>query len=239
MGRVQEAPPFQPPYELGANGCVVIGVWRPRSRGAPHVTQRFACAAPRDVTPIRVPGGALGMAFILDYDRPAAAYPVRYREIIAAYAVRRGRGVAAVPFDLVLDDPFNVEAGREHYHLPKRLDRSLTITVERDASGTPSRVDAHGEDVSFGARLGRPDGGAIPRVTSAAIRALTRLGPVLGALRRPTVATDIPLRPSPASSQHARVERLTIGEYELLPIHAQYWGSVDITLGRPNFLSDG
>lgn len=236
---MQEDPPFQPPYELGANGCVVVGVWRARGATAPPVTQRFGVPALQGVTPLRVPGGALGMAFVLDYDRPAAAHPVRYREIIAAYAVRRGIGFAAVPFDLVLDEPFNVEAGREHYHLPKRLDRSLTLTVERDAAGTPTRVHAHGEDVTFRARLDRPGGSTLPSVTSAALREMTKLGPVLGVLRRPTVATEIPLRPKPASGQRAHVERLTIGEYELRPIHARYWGAMDITLGRPTFLSDG
>lgn len=226
--RVQMLSNFHPPYVLGAQGCVAMGVWRARD-GRRTALPMATLAAPAlgGYAPVRMLGGYLGMGFVLHYDRPPSEHPVAYREVIAAIALRRGARWAALPFDLVLDDEFNVLAGQHHYHLPKRLDRTLRIDVDA------SSVRASARDVLFDADLGARGPAAFRGISSALLHTMTERGPIIGAASSPPIFASIPVRPDPHGSRRARVARFEVGPFALESLRAQYWDSMVITLGAP------
>lgn len=220
---------FRPPYHLGAYGCALVGVWS----GAPALGSRDLGG----FEPIRWGGGHVGAAFVLRYDRPPADYPVAYSEIILASVVRRSAQWAAMPFDLVLDNAFYVDAGQQHYHLPKRLDSTLRIDVQRDAAGRPSHITASGDDVAFDASLGPS---AIPCATglvSVLLRAFTSHIPVIGAAAQPLLSTLIRVEPDRTTARRARDVRLAVGGRTLRPMGSFFWEKLAITVGVPRAVS--
>lgn len=233
--RLQQLSDFRPPYELGARGCVVVGVWRSRDARVGDGSRR-SVRSPMDAiaargldgyAPVRVPGGHLGMGFVLHYDRPPQEHPVVYREIIAAIALRRGARWAALPFDLVLDDEFNVRAGQQHYHLPKRLDPTLRVDIDG------SRLCATARDVNVEAELGPRGAPSLRGLSSLVLRSMTELGPIVGGAASPAVFASIPIRPDPNGGRTARIVRFDVGPFTLKPFRAQFWDSMAITLGAP------
>jgi hypothetical protein len=219
------APPalhdFHPPYLLGAFGCALVGLWS----GAPS-------EAVDGYAPVRWRGRTLGAAFVLRYDRPPDAHPVVYNEIILANVVRRGAEMAAMPFDLILDDQFYVDAGLHHYHLPKRLDPSLRIDLERDA-GAPSRIKASGDRIAFDAALGSVGVPCAKGLVSAVLRGFTNHVPVIGTASQPHLRALIGVSPESATAYRARSARLTVGKLSLEPLGAMFWQSLEITVGVP------
>jgi hypothetical protein len=202
---------FHPPYHLGAFGCALVGVWN---------------------------GGHLGAAFVLRYDRPSNDHPVAYSEIILANVARRGAELVAVPFDLVLDNQFFVDAGREHYHLPKRLDASLRIDVERDAAGAPSRITASGNDIAFDAALGSVSLPFAKGIVSALLRGFTNHVPVIGTAAQPHLRALIGVSPDPTTAYRARSARLAVGGRTLRPLGAVFWKTLEVTVGVPRAVTD-
>lgn len=226
--RVQMLSNFHPPYVLSAHGCVVMGVWRPRDgkrTALPMAT--LAAQALGGYAPVRLLGGYVGMGFVLHYDRPPKEHPVAYREVIAAIALRRGARWAALPFDLVLDDEFNVVAGQHHYHIPKRLDRTLRIAVDA------SSMRASAVDIRFDADLGARAPVGFRGVSSALLHTMTKHGPVIGAATSPSIFASIPVRPDPRGARRARVRRFEVGALALESFLALYWDSMVVTLGAP------
>lgn len=221
------APPalddFHPPYRLGAFGCAIFGVWSdpPGPQVGPYA-------------PMRWPGGGyLGAALVLRYDVPSPDYPVVYGEIILSYVVRSGARLAAMPFDLVLDNAFYVAAGIEHYHLPKRLDETLRIDLESDSSGAPRRIAASGADLTFDASLGGLGIPCAKGVTSALLRGFTSHVPILGTVRPPVLRTIIALSPDAATTRRAEQARITVRGRTLRPLSALFWRKLAITVGAP------
>lgn len=206
---------FRPPYELGATGCFVLGTW--------HRDGRWMDAR-------------LGAGLVLRYDRPPPEHPVAYSEVIAAYAVRDDGRWGALPFDLVLDDAFNVEAGVRHYNLPKRLDRSLRIEIARDTRGAPCGMTAEGADLTFQASFGRT-GGMLSAALASVVGFATARSPVIGAHGDDVrIGAMIQLRPDARTARAADVARFTIGDHTLRPRFARFWGAIDVTLGAPRSL---
>lgn len=230
MTAVPPAPPaiddFHPPYHLGAFGCALVGVWK----DAPAVDLA-------GFEPIRWGKGYLGAALVLRYDRPPADYPVAYNEVILSYVVRRGLRLSAVPFDLVLDNPFYVEAGLVHYHLPKRLDPTLQIEVERDAEAVPRRITASGSDVAFEAALGSVRVPCEKGIVSALLRGFTNHVPVVGTSSPPPLSTLIAVSPDSATTRGAHDVHLAVGGRTLRPLSALFWGTLAITVGVPSSLT--
>ena len=226
---IPPAPPalddFHPPYHLGAFGCALVGSWD----GAPALASEDLGG----FEPVRWFGRRLGAAFVLRYDRPPADYPVAYSEIILAYVVRRGVALAAMPFDLVLDNPFYVDAGRQHYHLPKRLDPTLQIDVARDAAGVPRRITASATDVTFEAALGSVIVPGEKCLVSALLRGFTNHVPIIGTASQPLYRTIIGVSPDSATTYGARDARLAAGGRTLRPLGALFWRTLAITVGVP------
>lgn len=216
---------FHPPYHLGAFGCVLVGVWEGRRVGS---TDRGG------FEPVRWRGGHVGAAFVLRYDRPPADHPVAYNEVILADVVRRSARWAAMPFDLVLDDAFYVDAGRLYYHLPKRLDPTLRIELERDATGAPTRMTAAGVDVVFDVALGSTAVPCVEGLGSALLRGLTSHTTVIGAASLPLLGATIAVDPETATARSVRKVRLAAGGRTLRPLGARFWGSMAITVGVPH-----
>jgi hypothetical protein len=216
---------FHPPYHLGAFGCALVGVWD----GAPALASEDLGG----FEPVRWRGGYVGAAFVLRYDRPPADYPVAYNEVILAYVVRRSLRWAAMPFDLVLDNEFYVDAGRLHYHLPKRLDPTLQIDVERDAAGVPRRITASGNDVAFDAVLGSVTVPCAKGLVSALLRGFTNHVPIIGTASQPLLSTTIGVSPDSATAYSARDAHLAAGGRTLRPLGALFWGTLAITVGVP------
>jgi hypothetical protein len=228
---VPELDQFHPPYFLGAFGCVVVGVWDARPAAL------MSSLALEGFEPMSALGGTFGTALILRYDRPAAQHPVAYSEVIAACAVRRGSELAAVPFDLVLDDEFNVQAGLRHYHLPKRLDPTLRVDVERDAVGAPRGLNASGADFTCTATLEARSRLPSSSIASALFGAASARGPIIGTASEPFLCAPITVRPDAATARRARVHRISIGGRTLRPLYAQFWTSIAITVGAPRALT--
>jgi hypothetical protein len=216
---------FRPPYHLGAFGCAVFGVWD-------------AAAAPPSedlggFEPVRWRGRNVGTALVLRYDRPAESYPVAYSEIIFAHLVRRGARLAAMPFDLVLDNQFYVDAGRHHYHLPKRFDATLRIEVERDAAGAPKRLLASGKDVAFEAALGAIAVPCAAGVASLLLRGFTNHASIIGVAARPLLEATIAVAPDSATAFGARRAGVSVQGRTLRPLGAMFWETLQITVGVP------
>ncbi|MBX3226259.1 MAG: hypothetical protein KIT84_43270 [Labilithrix sp.] len=207
---------FHPPYHLGAFGCVVLGAWS----DAPDERAGFE--------PLSWGRGYLGAALVLRYDRPPADYPVPYSEVILSYVMRRGARCAALPFDLVLDNPFYVEAGIRHYHLPKRLDP--TLRIELDAT---RRITCAGSDLAFEAELGSVAVPGAKGIVSMLLRGFTGHVPILGAASRPFLRTIIRVSPEPATTYRARGAHVAARGRTLKPLAAFFWRSLAITVGAP------
>lgn len=220
---------FRPPYHLGAVGSAIVGVWS----GPPA----FGSGDLGGFEPVRWGGGHVGAAVVLRYDHPPADHPVPYGEIILAYVVRRSAKWAAIPFDLVLDNAFYVEAGLRHYHLPKRLDTTLDIVVERDATGRPSHMRASGADVAFDASLGPRSIGCATALVSVLLRAFTSHIPVIGAASQPLLSTLIRVDPDRTTAHAARDVRLAVGGRTLRPIGSFFWEKLAVNVGIPRSVS--
>lgn len=215
---------FRPPYTLGAFGCALVGTWE----GAPEPP-----VSVRGFTSVRWLGRPVGAALILHYDRPPSTRPVPYSEIIFANVVRRGLTLAAVPFDLVLDDAFFVEAGLRHYHLPKRLDTSLRIDVERDARDRPRSMTATGSGLAFAANLEPIVVPGVEPVVAALMRASTKRVPVFGAAREPALKASIRVDPDAGPAYAIRGAALAARGTRLDTLAAFYWPSLAVTVGAP------
>jgi len=229
---VAPAPPalddFHPPYHLGAFGCALVGIWN-----APPAPSALAAASSGGFEPLRFGRGYVGAALVLRYDRPPADYPVAYNEVILSYVARRGLHWAALPFDLVLDNPFYVAAGLEHYHLPKRLDATLQIEVERDAVDIPKRITASGNDLTFDAALGSVVVPCAKGLASTLLRVFTNHIPIIGTSSEPPLSTLIGVSPASATAYCARDAHLTARGRTLRPLGALFWGTLAITVGVP------
>jgi hypothetical protein len=183
--------------------------------------------------PVRWRGGNVGAAFVLRYDRPPNDHPVAYTEVILANVVRRGAEWAAMPFDLILDNQFYVDAGRHHYHLPKRLDATLRIDVERDVAGAPARITASGNDIAFDAALGSVTVPCAKGLVSALLRGFTNHVPVIGTASQPHLRALIGVSPDAATAYRARSTRLAVGGRTLRALGAVFWEKLEITVGVP------
>ncbi len=215
---------FSPPYRLGAFGCTLVGMWK----GAP---------APKDIgggfEPVRLLGRPVGAALVLHYDRPSEAHPVVYSEVILAHLARRGLELVAVPFDLVLDNAFFVEAGLRYYHLPKRLDATLRVELVRDARGRPSRMTTSGGDLDFGADLEPIVFPGVTPIASTVMRVVTGRLPVIGTSSEPLLRATIRLAPDERPAYAARVARFVSGSSVLEPFAAFFWPSLAVEVGVP------
>lgn len=219
---------FHPPYRLGAFGCAVVGTWD----CAPEPALDRG-----GFEPLRWRGRAVGAALVLRYDRPPAEHPAPYSEVIFAHLVRRGIELAVLPFDLVLDDPFFVEAGLRHYHLPKRLDASLKIDVERDATGREVRMTATGDGLAYAARLEPVTAPGIGPMASALMRGSTGRLPVIGAAGQPLLSALIQITPGARPAYAVREVTLASRTARLRPLGALYWPRLALTVGAPRPLA--
>ncbi|MDB4994667.1 MAG: hypothetical protein JWM74_2099 [Myxococcaceae bacterium] len=223
------APPavddFHPPYHLGAFGCALVGIWNRAPVLASDELDGFE--------PLRWRGANVGAAFVLRYDRPPQDHPVVYNEIILANVVRRGAELAAMPFDLALDNPFYVDAGRHHYHLPKRLDATLRIDVERDVAGAPTRITASGDDLAFDAALRSVTLPGANALVSALLRGFTNHVPVIGTASQPHLRALIGVSPDSATAMRAHSVRLAVGARIIRPLGAMFWQRLEVTVGVP------
>jgi hypothetical protein len=157
---------------------------------------------------------------------------VAYNEVILSYVVRRGLRFAVMPFDLVLDNAFYVDAGLQHYHLPKRLDPTLRIEVEHDAA-VPRRMTASGSDIAFDAALGSIVVPGEKGIVSALLHTFTSCVPVIGTARPPPLSTRITVSPDSATTRNARGASLTAGGRTLRPLAALFWETLAITIAQP------
>ncbi len=219
MTDLADLPPFAPPYLLAGTCRVHVGLW-----------ERAAHDPPRGFRDLRLFGRPVAVVITNHYTEPPPELPLRYREVIAASLVRRGLSIAAVPFDMVLDQQTPVDLGRLHYALPKRLD--ATFVVEESAArfsvaarGLALRGEAHGALASFC---------ALPiRVGFAlAVRLLTASIDVLGVTYPPAQRARITLRPR-GVGQSWRAQPSEAGGIPLRTLWCQSWGWTATHLGAP------
>lgn len=214
---------FHPPYRLGAFGCALLGTWS----GAPAPPPSSG-----GFEPLRVFGRPLGAALVLRYDRPPPDHPTPYSEIILAHVVRRGLELAVMPFDLVLDDAFFVEAGVRYYHLPKRLDPTLRLDVQSDGEGRPQTMTATANGLSFSASFAPTLPGVTP-LASRFVRIATELVPVIGSSSLPLLRATIAVIPDGEPALAIRRATLGAGPVQLRMLAGLFWPSLAVTVGVP------
>lgn len=214
-------PPFRPPYVLGGSLLAIVGLWD--KGGAARET-------PSGFLPFRLFGRTVGIVIANHYSDPPAEMPVRYREVIAASLARRGTEIAAVPFDMVLDQQLPVDLGRRNYALPKRLDPSFvvedtTAAFSATARDLELRAHAHGSLASVC---------ALPiRIAFAlAVRAITASIDVLGSTYPPARRARIGLRPR-GIGHSLRVTVCTSNGVALRSLWCQSWAFSATHLGPP------
>src|SRR3954469_3704851 len=163
-----DLPPFDPPYVLAGSFLALVGLW---DRGEAH-------PAPPGFRPLRLFGRTAAIVIANHYTEPPAELPIRYHEVIAASLVRRGLEIAAMPFDMVLDEQVPVDLGRQHYGLPKRLDAGLGI----DDPPSAFTATAHDLEPRTEARGALANACALPLrlAFNMAVRAITASIDILG-----------------------------------------------------------
>ncbi|MDB4939459.1 MAG: hypothetical protein JWP87_6431 [Labilithrix sp.] len=220
MTDASELPPFRPPYVLAGSCLALVGVW-----------DRDVHAPPDGFRPVRLFGRTAAVVIANHYTEPPAEMPLRYREVIAASLVRRGLEVAAVPFDMVLDQQLPVDLGRQHYALPKRLD--TTFVVDESARA----FNAHAHDLALEARTHGVVASvfAVPiRIAFAlAVRAITASIDVLGDAGSPHERARIKLRPR-GIGRSMRVTACTSRGVALRTVWCQSWSWTSTWLGPPS-----
>jgi hypothetical protein len=220
----RELPPFRPPYVLAGSCLALVGSW-----------DRDVHEAPRGFRHVRFFGRTAAIVIANHYTEPPVEMPLKYREVIAASLVHRGLEVAAVPFDMVLDEQLPVDLGKEHYALPKRLDPSFVV----DETG--GDFSARARDLALGAQahgavasvLGVP----IRLAFGLAVRAITSSIDVLGVASSPRERARIALRPR-GLGRSMRVTACTSNGVALRTIWCQSWAWTSTWLGPPRLLDD-
>ncbi len=219
MTELADLPPFAPPYLLAGTCRVHVGLW-----------DRAAHDPPRGFRDVRFFGRPVAVVITNHYTEPPQELPIRYHEVIAASLVRRGLAVAAVPFDMVLDEPLPVDLGRLHYALPKRLDPTLAIeegaaTFRAVARDLALAGEAHGALTSLCAL-------PIRAGFTLAVQAITASIDVLGVTYPPAQRARIALRPR-GLGRSWRAKPSEAGGIPLRTLWCQSWGWTATDLGAP------
>lgn len=220
MTEVSDLPPFDPPYDLSGRCFVLAGAWEGDVPARPPAGFRV----------VRLLGRPAALVVACDYERPPAALPLRYREVIAATVARRGLELVALPFDMVLDERLPVELGHLHYGLPKRFDPGLVVRF--DAEGLRARAG--------GLALEAPPRGRVSQVLGTPLRALATkvVHAATASLDVVGTSTDTPRRSrivlspeGPGTGYGAPTG--SVGDAKLVGLWAQAWRWTLTWLGPP------
>jgi hypothetical protein len=220
---------FDPPYVLGGQLAVLVGVLR----GDVPLPSAAAAAGWRPVVFLGRPVGAIVASH---YDAPPRERPVRYCEAILALLVRRGARLAMLPISMQLDRMEPTSDGRRYYSFPKRYEPALRLSI---ASGGAVRIEAEDlrvEALPFG-RWGQKVLSAPCVLFTVATRALTAILPVLGTAEEPHRRAIVALRPRDRGwPLKASDVQLTGARFQVL--WAQAFDRCSTWLGPPSPLDD-
>jgi hypothetical protein len=220
---------FDPPYELGGQLAVLVGVLR-------GDVQLPSAAARAGWRPVAFWGRSVAAIVASHYDDPPRERPVPYREAILALLVRRDAHLATLPISMQLDRMEPTSDGLRHYSFPKRYEPELRLSI---TAGGAVRIEA--EDLRVEAlprgRWSQKVLGLPCVLFTVGTRALTAVLPVLGTAQEPHRRAIVALRPKgsgwPLKASDVRFARACFRVF-----WAQAFDRCSTWLGPPSTLDD-
>jgi len=221
---------FDPPYRLGGQLAVLVGVLR----SAVPIPPAAARAGWR---PVAFFGQSLAAIVASHYDDPPRERPVPYHEAILALLVRRDACLATLPISMQLDRIEPTLDGRRYYSFPKSYEPALRLSI---ASGGPVRVEGDSLRVEASPRSAATRALLAPTCVlfALATRGVTAVLPVVGTAEDPHRRAIVALRPG-ARGWPLKVSDVRVSQARFRVLWAQAFERCSTLLGSPTTLDSG